>query len=266
MSGLFTVHYPDTQERSSVVDHVIQASRARASAIGARSTFLNDADVADDPDCLAMPINMQDAVAKNDAASEATSAESVTETQVTRPAQDVLTVESLEAEESYSSLDDLDRSIGLQPKEPKQATITLKSLVQNKAPLVVTNRFILTSVSEPSQEKYQLFQTFDQDIIYFFDRNPHLYTYGGNLINAADTDSAAFSWRNKFQVLYETKLRGTKCVENNVHVVLEYEDVVREGYMLNCQMTEDARDPFNIPFNFLFFVTTQRNTPGSTNA
>ena len=160
-------------------------------------------------------------------------------------------------EEDYA---DSARTIGLLEKAPVQATITIQSFVQRQQPWATTNRFVLASASEASQEKYQLFQTFDQDLIYFFDRNPHIYTYGGVLFNGQDiSDDTRFNWRGRFQELYETKLRGTKCVENNARAILTYEDVVREGYLLNFQMTEDASNPMNIPFSFLFFITRETN-------
>jgi hypothetical protein len=164
--------------------------------------------------------------------------------------------------------DDQDRSIGLFPQEPTQATITIqayvRNLVQNHEPLVTTNEFLLTSVSEASQEKYQIFQTFDDDLIYFFDRNPHIYTYGGVLVNAGDTGpeanpEAVFQWKSRFQALYEKILRGSKCVENDARAILTYENVVREGFLLNFSMTEDARNPLHVPFQFTFFVTKESN-------
>jgi len=166
--------------------------------------------------------------------------------------------------------DDEDRSIGLFPQEPTQATITIQAFVQGQQPLVVTNEFLLTSVSEASQEKYQVFQTFDDDLIYFFGRNPHVYTYGGSLVNAGDLGQESppgsgtgrepvFQWKNRFQSLYENILRGTKCVDNGARAILTYENVLREGFLLNFSMSEDARNPLHIPFSFTFYVTREKN-------
>ena len=157
--------------------------------------------------------------------------------------------------------DDLNRTIGIFPKENVQATITIQvGSTGSQPPLAVTNQFILASCNEASQEKYQIFQTFDEDLIYFFDRNPHIYTYGGVLFNADNvSESANFQWRNRFQRLYETTLRGTRCVERGARAILTYEDVTRQGYLLNFQMSEDASNPLNIPFSFLFYVTREDN-------
>lgn len=187
-----------------------------------------------------------------------------------------LNVSSFESEAEYYR-DELfqDRNIGLFHKEPSQATITIQ--IGDQAPLVVTNEFLLTSISEASQEKYQIFQTFDDDFIYFFDRNPHIYNYGGMLVNGAEHGTApaagtsgtldgVFEWKNRFQSLYENALRGTKCVENNARAILVYENVVREGFLLNFGMTEDARNPISVPFNFTFFVTKEVNNHRSRKA
>lgn len=190
----------------------------------------------------------------------------------------LLNVASFESEEQFyrdELFSDQARTVGLFSKEPSQATITIQ--VGEQAPLVVTNEFVLSSVSEASQEKYQIFQTFDDDFIYFFDRNPHIYTYGGMLVNGAEhgvpasvttqgTLEGVFEWKNRFQALYENVLRGTKCVENNARAILVYENVVREGFLLNFSLSEDARTPTGIPFNFTFFVTKEVNNHRSRKA
>jgi hypothetical protein len=161
---------------------------------------------------------------------------------------------------NQEEFDDANRSIGLFPKQGSQATITIQAFTEGAAPIAVTNQFILASVSESSQEKYQIYQTFDEDLIYFFDRNPHIYTYGGVLYNADDVSTEfTFQWKNRFQRLYEKILRGTKCVENGARAILTYEDVTRQGYLLNFQMSEDASNPLNIPFSFLFYVIKEDN-------
>jgi hypothetical protein len=161
-------------------------------------------------------------------------------------------------------IDDASRSVGAFYKEDVQATITIQAFSNGETPIAVTNQFILASVSESSQEKYQIYQTFDEDLIYFFDRNPHIYTYGGVLYNADDinnnaNDDITFQWKNRFQRLYEKTLRGTRCVENGARAILTYEDVTRQGYLLNFQMSEDANNPMSIPFSFLFYVIKEDN-------
>jgi len=185
----------------------------------------------------------------------------------------LLNARSVKAGQSFYKselFDDQDRNIGLFSKEPQQATITIQAFVAGQSPLVTTNEFVLSTVQEASQEKYQVFSTFDDDFIYFFDRHPHIYTYGGLLVNAAelgsvpvpplaDTREGVFEWKNRFQALYEKALRGTKCVESNARAILVYENVVREGFLLNFQLSEDARNPLSIPFSFTFYVTKESN-------
>lgn len=193
--------------------------------------------------------------------------------------------------DNWSVYDSLNRSALLFEKNDKDgnkhASITVQvydaNIETTQGMLAETNEFILTNVSEGSQEKFQLFETFDQDFIYFFDRRPHIYTYNGVLINGDDTafnfdpSAAAFDnagnptsitenseidmqWKNRFQRLYETKLRGTKCVENGARVVLTYEDTVREGYLLNMSLSESAGNTLTVPFSFTMFVTSESVT------
>ena len=181
-----------------------------------------------------------------------------------------------------SSIVDLDRSVGMFDKRSEHATITIQAyggtsqtsalggLSGTGRVIHETNKFILTSCTEGSQEKFQLFETFDIDLVYFFDRRPHVYNYSGILVNGDDTEfsfdpgsrdinATTFQWKNQFQRLYEEKLRGTKCVESGARVILVYEDVVREGYLLNFNISENAQNPLTIPFTFSMFITKESN-------
>lgn len=181
-----------------------------------------------------------------------------------------------------SSIVDLDRSVGMFDKRSEHATITIQAYggtsqssafggVSGTGRVIhETNKFILTGCTEGSQEKFQLFETFDIDLIYFFDRRPHVYNYSGILVNGDDTEfsfdpgsrdinATTFQWKNQFQRLYEEKLRGTRCVENGARVILVYEDVVREGYLLNFNISENAQNPLTIPFTFSLFITKESN-------
>lgn len=156
-----------------------------------------------------------------------------------------------------------DRSVGMFERYTGPATIEIKSFT-NGVPSITVNQFILTSTTEASQEKYQIFQTYDEDFLYLFDRNPHIYTYGGVLVNGDDRDGLNFNWRNRFQAQYDSTLRGTKCVDTGAEAILRYGRVERHGYLLNCQMSEDARNPMNVPFSFVLFVTKQVNNVNDT--
>jgi hypothetical protein len=152
----------------------------------------------------------------------------------------------------------LNRTIGIFPKEERTATLVIKKFATSggsEQDIVTIDEFLLTQVSEPSAEKYQIYQTFDQDFIFFFDRNPHIYVYSGVLINADDT----FQWRNEFQREYEANLRGTKCVENGARAVLMFEDVTREGYLLDLNIQNSSNNPHHTPFSFTFYVIKESN-------
>jgi hypothetical protein len=156
----------------------------------------------------------------------------------------------------------LKRSVGMFPKEEKLASLVIKTFgdANTERDLITIDQFFLTQVSEPSSEKYQIYQTFDQDYIFFFDRNPHIYVYSGVLINAADN----FQWRNEFQEQYERSLRGTRCIQNNARAVLTFEDVQRQGYLLEMNMQNTSNNPMHTPFSFTFFVVQETNLHDSS--
>lgn len=155
---------------------------------------------------------------------------------------------------------ELNRTVGIFPKENRQASLVIKTFPASKdkpgSNLISIDEFFLTQVSEPSNEKYQIYQTFDQDFIFFYDRNPHVYVYSGVLINAEDN----FEWRNRFQHEYERLLRGTKCVENGARAILSFENVIRQGYLLDLNMQNTSNNPLHTPFSFTFFVIKEANT------
>lgn len=146
-------------------------------------------------------------------------------------------------------------------------TVDSATGITTRPEVTSTLNFLLATVSEPTSEKYQIFQTFGSDYIYFFNRNPLIYSYAGTLINShtdflegARADIKAElqkQWRNDFNLLYTQKLRGTKCAENRYIAALIYEDVVREGYLLNFAVTQQAVNPAAISFNFTMYVVKQ---------
>jgi len=171
--------------------------------------------------------------------------------------------ENMAAGRFHQSRGTLNRTVGIFPKENRQASLVIKTFASSNTPeanTVTINEFFLTQVSEPSNEKYQIYQTFDQDFIFFFDRNPHVYVYSGVLINAEDN----FEWRNTFQREYENTLRGTKCVENGARAVLSFENVIRQGYLLDLNLQNTSNNPLHTPFSFTFFVTKESSTDKNT--
>jgi hypothetical protein len=131
----------------------------------------------------------------------------------------------------------------LDPNEPKLPWINL---------IPPNTKFFLEQVQENREEKVQVLDTFGEWVAFFFGRKPEVYNYGGTLLNAQNHD-----WKNEFQENYDYFLRGTQAVENRATVVLQYDDVLVEGYMLNCTISMQAAMNHAVGFTFNMLVISR---------
>jgi len=115
---------------------------------------------------------------------------------------------------------------------------------------LVYSNFILQNVDDVRQEKSQLMETFGDTYVFFFGERPRILQVSGLLFNTLD-----FNWRSEFWKNYETVFRGTKLVEQNARLYLQWDDIIVEGYILGAQAQDVADLPYHIPFNFTLFVT-----------
>jgi len=100
---------------------------------------------------------------------------------------------------------------------PATIFILPESAADNKIPQSFTN-FMLTSVQEDRREKFQIFETFGDPALFFFDKKTPIYSFSGFLIDSEHQDQTRpgsppddkSSWSNQFRNLWDTELRGTK--------------------------------------------------------
>ena len=151
----------------------------------------------------------------------------------------------------------------LQDKEERPATIRLirrreaKEINHNsygpQLPWVnvipPNTKFFLERVQENREEKVQVMDTFGEFVAFFFGRRPEVYSYSGTLLNAKNHD-----WKNDFLENYEYFLRGSQAVKYRATMVMQYDDVIVEGYMLNCQIQQEATMDKAVPFSFNLLV------------
>jgi hypothetical protein len=152
----------------------------------------------------------------------------------------------------------------LQTKEDRPATIRLirrlkpEELAQQKSTegnlpwvnLIPPNtKFFLEQVQENREEKVQVIDTFGEWIAFFFGRKPEVYSYSGTLLNAQNHD-----WKNEFQMNYDLFLRGTQAVRYKATVLLHYDDVLVEGFILNSSIQMSAMANNAVPFSFNMLV------------
>lgn len=124
-----------------------------------------------------------------------------------------------------------------------------------------TTDFILSSVNEQDAEKYQIIETFGDNILYFYGERPSVYSFSGNLLNTNN-----HQWRNNFYRMYKDRFRGTRCVENKTRAYILYEDIIVEGYILNLSMTLSSNETKVVPFSFSMYITNQANVNSKSDA
>jgi hypothetical protein len=110
-------------------------------------------------------------------------------------------------------------------------------------------KFFLEQVQENREEKVQVIDTFGEWVAFFFGRRPEVYSYAGTLLNSQNHD-----WKNEFQENYDHFLRGSQAVKNRATIVMQYDDVVVEGYMMNSTITQTSMADNSVPFQFNLLV------------
>ena len=133
--------------------------------------------------------------------------------------------------------------------------------VATAIPQSFTN-FILTSVQEDRREKFQIFETFGDPALFFFDKKTPIYSFSGFLIDSEHKDQTRpgappddkGSWANEFRQLWETEIRGTKLIESNKIAAIAFKKSIIYGYPVNLSIQTDARQPFMAAFSFNMVV------------
>lgn len=114
--------------------------------------------------------------------------------------------------------------------------------------------FILQSVQEAREEKFQITETFGDPYIFFFGERPRFLDCSCMLLNSLD-----FNWQAEFWDNYEKYLRGSKCAEIGARVYMFYDDTVVEGYMLLAAAAVSADNTMAVQLQFKMFLTNYRN-------
>lgn len=170
-------------------------------------------------------------------------------------------------DEDFDALREHSLARQLDPKEDRVSTIRLvrrlnaveraqDKSTENHLPWVnlipPNTKFFLENVQENREEKVQVIDTFGEWIAFFFGRKPEVYSYSGTLLNAKNQN-----WKNEFQQNYDLFLRGTQAVRHRATVMLTYDDVIVEGYMLNNSIQMSAVSENSVPFSFNLLVISR---------
>lgn len=116
------------------------------------------------------------------------------------------------------------------------------------------SNFLIQQVNEDRQEKQQILETFGEPYIFLFGERARVLNIQGVLINTWDFNWEAEWWHN-----YENFLRGTKCVENDAMVFLNFDNTIVGGYIISSSAVKSAQDRHAVQFQFSLFVTFYSN-------
>lgn len=111
--------------------------------------------------------------------------------------------------------------------------------------------FLLRQYSSRADERMQVFQAINGDVsMYFFGERPRIYSFSGIMY-----DTYNQQWANKLMRDYDSKLRGTKSIENRTEVCIVYEDKFLQGFVLNLTISKNAELPSGVQFTLDYILT-----------
>ncbi len=154
---------------------------------------------------------------------------------------------------------------GIEIKEDTYATLKVIQADGSEIPLLDSSgadgfsdggytNFILQSVQDARMEKHQIVETFGDNYVFFFGENPRFLDITAILLNTHD-----FNWRAEWWANYDAYLRGSKLAELGARLYLFYDDIILEGYMIQCVAAETSEMPYSVQLQFKLFVTNYQN-------
>ena len=109
-------------------------------------------------------------------------------------------------------------------------------------------RFMISNAKFPQREKYQIMRTFgsDPDFLSMFGEDVKVWTFSGFLRNEKRIKEPLGpgdgDWVNAIQSRYEAEFRASKLARRRQMLRLVMADLVIEGYMLNLNVSRNARN------------------------
>ena len=170
--------------------------------------------------------------------------------------------------------------------EPTNAK--MKERLRDYIPNLVFDKFSLQAISEPDSERYQLHETFEDEVLFLFGRRPRVWTMQGIVVNgrrAPDRPESAaprragesaadflqrqdpfekenekkrlkkdMDWANHLIQDWEDFYRGSKAIELQARTYLTYEDSVIEATLLELTVVRNAQVPSSVNAMITFVV------------
>lgn len=161
----------------------------------------------------------------------------------------------------------------------KVAPTKAATKIDDSIPNLVFDKFSLQGIAEPDEERYQLHETFESEVLFLFGRRPRIWTLQGIVLNGrrapdddlSEEDRALFTQQdlNRFEAERRAKsqdfcnqllqdwedfYRGTKAVELRARTYVSYEDSIIEGTLLGLTVVRNAQIPAAVNATITFVV------------
>jgi hypothetical protein len=111
------------------------------------------------------------------------------------------------------------------------------------------SKFIIEGVSESRTERSQIVETFGDFYVFMFGERPSVMNFNCQLINGAN-----INWLHDFMFMYDSYLRGTRCVEQNASCIVTYGGKQVSGLILNCSAQINAAVEGAVAMSFSLVV------------
>lgn len=163
---------------------------------------------------------------------------------------------ALEDREQLSS----EKDLFYEPDEDRMALLavykerSVADLVSGRPlePVYKTNRFLLQQAQEMQAERAQIMETFGDPHLFLYGKQAEVYQYSGILLN-----TKTFQWKAEFLQAWDRYLRATVSRENKTKVYLTYDNVLREGFLLNTSISQST-ELKQVVFSFSMFIVRKR--------
>ena len=112
------------------------------------------------------------------------------------------------------------------------------------------DKFLITGVNCAMTEKTQVTQVFgDNEVVYYFGRDPIIFNISGVLIDSPDND-----WFAQWLKMYSEFLRGTQLAKNYELLKLVLPNMTVTGTISGFNWNQDSNRDVDLPFSFQFIA------------
>lgn len=119
------------------------------------------------------------------------------------------------------------------------------------------DRFLLTGVACNMSEKVQITEVFgDNEVVYYFGRQPLIFSLNGILIDSADNN-----WFVTWLQLYSDFLRGSQTAKNYELIKIVLPNMILTGTISGFSWGQDSQRDVDIPFSFQFIAKIVEPVP-----